>query len=282
MANEDSVLREVDQELAEDRQWAVLRQYGPVAIGIGAALLLSVGGWQLWQGQKQSVANAQSLEFSNAVEILENDEAGGRDALKAVAENSSNGYAAIARLYQAGSLAKEGDLIAAIGAYEAVASDGSLPKRLREQAQLRAAYYALDADREAVTEILGPLLSQDDVHGYYAKEIAAFAAFRGKEYASALTLFSTLENDFAAPAAIRRRARNFVPLAAAGRDGVNLTGEFTLEGLDEALGVEVQVSDDVAADAPIAEDASAVQDETAPAPDAAGAQSETPQEAPQN
>ena len=62
MANEDSVLKEVDQELAEDRQWAMFRKYGPAAIGAGLALILGVGAWQALDPQsRMQLPNSQAL-----------------------------------------------------------------------------------------------------------------------------------------------------------------------------------------------------------------------------
>ena len=106
MANEDTALREVDQELAEDKQWAMFRKYGPTAIAAGIAIVIGVAGWQLWSMRAAAIAEQEALEFRNSLELLEEDEAAGQAELAALAGEQSTGYAVLAQFHRAASLVR--------------------------------------------------------------------------------------------------------------------------------------------------------------------------------
>ena len=103
VANEDTALREVDQELAEERQWAMFRQYGPAIIAGALIIVLGVAGWQFWNAREDSAAKDKALEFRNAVELLASDPVQGRDALRAISEESAGGYGVLAAFHRAAS-----------------------------------------------------------------------------------------------------------------------------------------------------------------------------------
>lgn len=235
MANEDSALREVDQELAEERQWAMFRQYGPGVIAGAAAVVLVVGGWQFWKARQASVAGEQSLEFKNAVELLAETPDEGRSAVAAIADAGDGGYSVLARLHQAAALSQGGDRLGALEAYRAVAETRSVPKPIRELARLRAAYHALADGRDAVMAELDGLDETDSINGFYARELLGLSTLQEKDFETAHALFTQLTTDLGAPAALRERAGEFAALAASGRAGVNITGETRIDDLVESL-----------------------------------------------
>ncbi len=238
MANEDSVLREVDQELAEDQQWAMFRKYGPAAIGAGAALVVAVGGWQYWNAHKDSIAKEQALEYRNAIDILADNPDQGRAALSAISEEGASGYAILAELQLAASYAREGDRASAISVYREIYDNGAAPKRLRDLARLRAAYLALNDGRDAVMAHLGDLPNEEGAFSHHAAEVSGLAALEAKDYETALSIFRRLSIDLSAPEPVRTRAEDFAALAASGKAGVNITGETRVDDLLEAIGAD--------------------------------------------
>ncbi len=236
MANDESVLREVDQELAEEQQWAQFRRHGPFLIGAAVALVAGVAGWQAWSHFKTSAAEETALEYRDAVELLEEDQEAGRAALASIADESG-GYGALAAMQRAGSYASGGERLRALEIYRGVAS-GSAPKRVRELAQLRAGYLALVDGRDAVIVELGALPEAEGLYGYYAREIMGLAALGAEDYETALSNFRQLSIDISAPQGVRDRAEEFAALAAAARAGVNISGEARVEDLLKAVGEE--------------------------------------------
>lgn len=236
MANDESALREVDQELAEERQWALFRRHGPVLIGAGIAAVIAVAAWQGWTHVKRSAAETKAVEYSDALEVLAEDEVAGRAALGSVAEDKS-GYGALAALQRAGSYASSGERLKALEIYREVANGGA-PKRVRELAQLRAGYLALADGRDAVIDVLGALPEAEGRFGYYAREIMGLAALDAEDYEAALSTFRQLAIDVGAPEGVRNRAEEFAALAEAAQAGVNISGETRVEDLLKAVGEE--------------------------------------------
>lgn len=244
MTNDDSVLREVDRAVAEDRQWAALRQNGPILI-VGAIIVVAaVGGWQVWTAQKSAAAGKAAIEFNAASDALRANPEDGRAAFETMAAEAPGGYSALAEMRLAGSLAVGGDREAALAAYRKIYNDGRAPKRLKELARLRAAQLALADGRDAVLADLGSMTESDAAFGPYARELAAIAAFQAKDYATAADMFTTAAADPATPQPIRQRAEELAALAASGKAGVNLTGEARVDDLMKALEEPGAVSHD--------------------------------------
>ena len=235
MANEDVALREIDQALNEDRQSAAIRENGPKLLGMAAAIVVGVGGWQFYQGQKASVSSSEALTFKNAIELSAEGESESRAALAAIADDDKSGYAYLARMQEAASFSRNGERLAAIEAYRKLAAS-SAPKRIQQIALLRAAYLSLNGETGEIASLLGSLPEKNSPNSYFAREILYLAEVKNKNYAAALTGFETLRDDVAAPSGVRDRAKEFAALAAAGNAGVNVAGEVRVEGLLDAVG----------------------------------------------
>lgn len=245
MANDESILREVDQELAEDDLQQKLRKFGPALIGAGAAIVLGVAGWQFWNAREEATAKAQALEFNDAVELLAEDQDGGRGALSAVGE-AGGGYGVLARLQEAASYARGGERLRAVETYRLVYNDRSAQARVRDYARLRAAYLSLTDGRDAVLSDLGDLTESGGAFSTYAKEVSALAALGEGDYETAQSMFRELTLDLTAPAPLRTRAEDFAALAATGKAGVNISGEARVDDLIRAIGDgEIEAAEDI-------------------------------------
>lgn len=236
MANEDSALREVDQELAEDEQWANICKYGPALVGAAIALVVGVGGWQIYQNVRTAAAETQAVEFSEAIETLTENTEDGRAQLEAIAEENKSGYAVLARFRQASSLASGGEIDEAEALFQQIYSQNSAPKSLRELARIRAAQLALDDGRDDVLAHLGELARSDSAFRFHADELNGIAALAAQDYETAHSVFTRLIGDPETPPSLLLRAEEFQSLAVAGKAGVNLTGEIQLDDILGAVG----------------------------------------------
>lgn len=235
MANEDSLfLKEVDQALDEDRQWAFFRRYGAALIAGAVIVVGGVAGWQIWNYARTQSAQEQALEFRNALDLLEEDRDAGRAALDALAAEKG-GYATLAAFQNANSYAAGGERLKALELYRSI-SQSDTPRRIREFAQLRAAYLSLADGRDAVMADLGGLADGDGPYSYYAREVLGLASLNAQDYESATVAFSELSLDLNAPQGLRDRAIEFEELAEQGKAGVNIFGEARIEDLLDAVG----------------------------------------------
>ena len=268
MAEDESVIREVEQELAEERQWAFFRKYGSALIGGAVAIVAGVAGWQIWTGQQTARSSAAAVEYNEALQSLVQNPEEGRAALASFAEEAPAGYAALAQFRRAGSLAAGGDREGARAAYRTLYQNSAASAHLRDLARLRAGYLSIADGRQETAVDLGGLIDQGSIFGAYAREIAAVAALEAGDYSDARAMFARAVEDVTTPLAVRQRAEEFAALASAGEAGVNIKGEARVEDLLNALDAaapaspEEPVQDDLAdtappsANAPVTEDGS--------------------------
>lgn len=235
MTNDETAFREVDEAVAEAQQLQFLRKYGALLMGGAVAAIAAVAGFQIWQGQQNAAAVKAATEFESATETLAKAPEDGRLALEAFSAEAPEGYALMADFRRASSMAGGGDRAGGLAVFRKIYADTAVPKRLRDLARLRAGLLAVNDGREAVVTDLGEVPSRADAMSYYAREILGLAALQAKDYESALAEFKKAKDDVAAPEPVRLRAAEFHALAAAGKAGVNLTGETRLEDLAKAL-----------------------------------------------
>ncbi len=236
MANEDTAFREVDQELAEERQWAMFQKFGPLIIGGAVAIVVAVGGWQFWNARQNDIAKQQALEFNNAVELLAENEADGRVALKAISDESASGYSILAAMHRAASFSRSGERLSAVEAFRDIYNNNAAPRHVRDLARVRAAYLSLSDGRDDVMQDLGDLAQSGGAYAFHAQEVTGLAALDAEDYETALSVFRQLSIDLGAPPAIRERAEDFAALAASGKAGVNIKGEAQLDDILSAIG----------------------------------------------
>lgn len=217
MTNDETILREVDQALAEDTTAESIRKNLPAIIGAALIVVVGVGGWQVWSRQQASAAAKASVAYDEALKISDADQSVA--ALEALA-GKGGGYGALAKLRLAGALASKGDNEKALGLYREIYGSGGGSKRLKDMARLRAAYLSLAEGRDAVLKDAGPLETDETEIGFYAREVIALAALHAGDYQSAEEMFRKAASSPDAPEPVRLRGAEFAALAGAGKAGV--------------------------------------------------------------
>lgn len=211
--SEDVLLREVDEEVAQDKQLAAFRKYGPYLAALAVLLLAAVAFWQVREAQAQAARE----EASTAYEFALGEDATAGALFDFAGTVPAEGYRALALMRGAGTAARAGDRVAAINAYARVYDDESLPTPLRDLARVRAGYLALDDGGTAADGIVAGVASE--AFQPYAREIAGLSALARGEYDSAVATFEAGAGE-TGPAA--SRASNFLALARSGAAGVAL------------------------------------------------------------
>lgn len=136
MANEDSFIAEVSEEVRRDRLYALMRKYGWIAILV---VVLLVGGAALNEWRKSS-ARAEAEAAGDAIlSALEAEGADERAAAVASLESGDNaGRAALIRLMQAAAEADAEDYEAARTTLDALAANSETPALYRDLAILKS------------------------------------------------------------------------------------------------------------------------------------------------
>jgi hypothetical protein len=228
VTDDDIAFREVDTALAEDQQAAAIRKNLPALIGGAVLIVVSVGGWQLWDRQKTAISTQNALEFRTAAESLAAGDDGAAAAFEKIAEGAG-GYAVLAKLRLAAISAGDGDKDKSLALLREVYSSSAAPKRLKDLARIRAAYISISNGRDEVIKDAGPLETDETSMGFYGREILALAAFKDGDYQAAEEMFRRAASSITAPEPVRQRAEEFAALASAGKAGVEF-GEIEESG----------------------------------------------------
>lgn len=223
MTNDDGLLREVDEGLAEDRLQKSLTKQLPWLIGGAALVVAGVAGFEFQSSRKEAVAAEAARGYKAAMDAMAAGPVDGEEALKAFAAGAQGGYRALAEMEVASLEARRGAREAALARYRALYADDRVARRIRDLARLRAAYLSMQDGRDAVIADVGALETDEGALGFYAREAIALAALDAGDFAAAQSMFERAILTPGAPEAIRRRAEEFAPIAAAGATGVDVT-----------------------------------------------------------
>ena len=211
---QDSLLREIDEELRQEHYAKLWKKYGTYIIAFAVILVASVAGYQGWRTWDVKSRMGQSDRFQAALELKQSGDAeAARNAFAELADDAGAGYATLARLQQAATLGDNGDRQGAIAIYDEIAGDSSLDDRYRDLATILVALLeANEADPAQLTERLAPLTADGNPWRFSALEITGMLAYRANDADKAREIFEKLANDAAAPQGIRGRAAEMLAI----------------------------------------------------------------------
>lgn len=205
---QDSLLREIDEELRQERYAKLWKKYGNHLIAAALALVLAVAGYQGWRTYDVKNRMEQGERFAAAQALAKSGEtAAAAEAFAALADDAGGGYQLLARLRAAAARAATGDKPGAIAIYRQLSGDSGYDTVYRDLAVIMEALLVIDdAEAGAIRSRLAPLMADDNPWRHSARELAAHAAMRGGDRKAAGELFTNLARDGTAPQGIRSRA----------------------------------------------------------------------------
>ena len=191
--SEDTIFREVDEELRRDRLRHGWRRYGFYVIGAAVLVVLVVAaneGWSWWQG---SNAARSSDQFYAALTAEDGgDLAAAGKALDTLIAQGTGQYPELAKFKQAALLARQGKTADAQAAYDALASsEGN--SRLKGLALLFAANLLVDkGDVNAVKSRIEGLLTPDNPLHNAANETLGLTEYKAGDVNAARDSFAAV------------------------------------------------------------------------------------------
>lgn len=214
--------REVDEALREDQLAMFWQKYGLISIGVIVIGLCSFGGWLFYQNSLEEAAGVKSEEFISALDAdIRGNVDGAINALQPLKNADQPGYRALARVAEAGLLAKQGKGEEANKKFADIVADGDLPKEFRDLALIRQTLAEFDTLAPAkVIERMKPLAVPGSPWFGSAGEMVALAHLKMKKPDLAGPIFAELAKDKNVPATVRDRAGQMAGLL--GIDTINL------------------------------------------------------------
>lgn len=207
--NNDSFIREVNDELRSEQVKMAWRKFAPIIIG--AALLIVLGtagyrGYEYWHSHRSSGAGDQFLAALTLANEGKNDEA--TAALAALEKDGYGAYAVLARMRSATVQAQKGDAAAAIAAFTNIGKDNSVPQVIRDVAHMRAAWLLIDTGTyEQVSAEVEAMATPTDAMRHSAREALGLAAYKAGDMVRAREWFEQITEDAEAPRNVANRAR---------------------------------------------------------------------------
>lgn len=206
--SDDSFIREVDEELRQDRAKALWQKYGIWIVSAAIAIILGTVAVTQYRNWVESKASASGDAFLRALTLA--NEGKPDEALTALSELEAEGYGAypvLARMRAATVYAQKGSFAEAVAAFDSVARDSSVPEAVRDMARLRAGYILVDHGARAdVAERVETLTADGNPLRHSAREALAIAAWKAGEFSDAMSLFEGIVADDTAPRGLRERA----------------------------------------------------------------------------
>jgi hypothetical protein len=205
----DSLLREVEEELRRDQMQKIWQRYNGLILGAATLIVLGVAGYKFLETRRIAAAEAGGAGFTAAENLNDDkkkDEA--EKAFKAIADSGPAGYAALAKLHLAGAQVKDGKIADAVATYDSLAKQPGVDDLLKSFAQLQAASLQMaDADYAEIQNRLTPLAGEDAPFGKSARELLGIAAYKAKKYDEARKYLEPLLIDPNASDAIQDRVK---------------------------------------------------------------------------
>ncbi len=206
--NSDLVTQEVDDEIRREKLQNFWRDFGKYIIAGAVGIVLVVAGREVYNWRVSTVETANSEAFEEAAKQSLEQEQEAPAIWRAALSEMGSGYGALADLRLAAAEAEQGNIEAALAAYDALAANSSADQMLRDLATLQGAM--LMADKEGRLDEakarLSTIATGASAWYFSAQEQLALIDMQQGNMDAALVIFNQLSADANTPQSIRERA----------------------------------------------------------------------------
>ncbi len=205
----DSFIREVNEELRSDQVRNAWKRYSRIIIGAAVVIVLGTAGHRLWTHWDSTQASDAGDKFLAALTLADQ---GKRDeaeaALQALEQDGYGAYGILARFRAASVLAEKGDPSGAVASFKTIGDDASIPEAVRNTAKVRAAWLLVDTGSyEDVSAMVEAMATPTNAMRHAAREALGLAAYKAGDMTRAREWFEQVVEDAEAPRNVANRAQ---------------------------------------------------------------------------
>jgi hypothetical protein len=215
--NDDSFIREVNEELRSDQMRGAWRRFGRYIIAVAVLIILGTAGkvvYDYWDANRSSGAGDQFLAAMKLADENKNDEA--LAALDKLVKEGHGAYPVLARMRAATVLAQKGDNAGAIASFEEIGKDNSVPEAVRDAAKLRAGWLLIEnGTYEQVSAAVEEMAVPTNAFRHSAREALGLAAYKAGNMAQARQWFQAIVDDAQSPRNVANRAHMMLDIITA-------------------------------------------------------------------
>lgn len=239
-AEDEVLIREIDEAVRQDDAAAFMKKYGPTLAGVIVLFLAAFGGWLYWQNLQESELEAQSETLITALDAVEaGDYAAATEQVDPLIADGAPGARAAALFLQAGAALEQGETARAVEIYGRIAADEEIAAPLRDLARLREVASNFD-ERDPADAIakLEPLARPGNTFYGSAAELTAIAHLEMGNRKEAGEIFAAISKDEDLPETLTRRAQQLA----------GILGVDAIEDVEALLRKEGALPDEAAAE----------------------------------
>ena len=209
-AEQNALLREVDDAVRQGDLESFMSRYGKPLFALVVLVIAAFGGYLYWQHQQEQALERDGETLITAVDQVEAGNLPAADErLASLAADDDSAAAVNARLLRAGIAAQQGRSDEAAKLFAAVADDAGAPQALRDLARVREVATRYDSMKpEQVIAVLRPLAVPGKPFFAGAGELTAHAYLAQGKREEAGALFAQIARDENTPESARARMLN--------------------------------------------------------------------------
>ncbi|THV21340.1 tetratricopeptide repeat protein [Peteryoungia ipomoeae] len=205
----DSFIREVNEELRSDQVRNAWKRYSRFIIAFAVLIILGTAGHRLWNHWDTTQASDAGDKFIAALTLAEQ---GKRDeaeaALKVLEQDGYGAYDILARFRIAALQAEKGELAAAVEAFRGIAADTSVPEAVRDAAKQRAAWILVDTGTyDEISALVEVMATPTHSMRHSAREVLGLAAYKAGDMTRAREWLEQITEDTETPRNVGSRAQ---------------------------------------------------------------------------
>jgi hypothetical protein len=203
------IFHEIEEEVRRQQYEKLWKRYGTYVIAAAVAIVAVTAAYIGWRNYRQSQLDQSSVAFSKLIDEAQTDPTNSAEAIAKFAAEAPGGYRALGLFAEAAATMPR-DRIAALKIYDTIIEEFSDPY-FGGLARLKGGILIFDTSTtDQLRDRLGPILNDDSVWRFSARELMAYAAFRDGSLQAARQAFDGLRSDLAAPEGIRTRAEQMI------------------------------------------------------------------------
>ncbi|WFR94261.1 tetratricopeptide repeat protein [Rhizobium tumorigenes] len=207
--NDDSFIREVNEELRSDRMQFVWRRFGRLIIGFAVLVVIGTAGYVGYRYWATHQAGDNGDKFLAALALADQNKTD--DALAALAAIEKDGkgaYPLLASMRAASLQAQKGDTSGAVAAFTAISKQSGVPSVIADAARLRAAFLLVDTGTyQQVSALAEEMAVPASAFRHSAREVLGLSAYKAGDFAKARQWFQAIVSDQQSPRNIANRAQ---------------------------------------------------------------------------
>ncbi|MCW5698700.1 MAG: tetratricopeptide repeat protein [Rhodospirillales bacterium] len=206
----DPLIREIEEDLREEKLTKLWKAYGNWIIGACVALVVGVAVGEGWKHYQKGAREEAGDRFAQALLLADTDPAAAVERLSEVSRDAPEGIGMLSRFRAAALVADGDDPVAAADAFKSLpdATEDPLYRDLAVilEAMNEMAAMTTPTDSGALIDRLSPLAADDRPWRNSARELIAYLSWGSGDLAKAKELFQALADDPLTSSGMRSRA----------------------------------------------------------------------------